>query len=100
MFYEDYVPRPRLIALNGKFDTGLESELRDFLEKVARVPFRSENSSEYVSLLWGHYHQQLMDEKRRSEAIMSQVEAGFETVLFTTVAALLQGDAGEERALS
>jgi glucosamine 6-phosphate synthetase-like amidotransferase/phosphosugar isomerase protein len=71
--------KQRLIALNGKFDTGLESELRDFLEKVARVPFRSENSSEYVSLLWGHYHQQLMDEKRRSEAIMSQVEAGFES---------------------
>jgi glucosamine 6-phosphate synthetase-like amidotransferase/phosphosugar isomerase protein len=70
--------KQRLVALNGKFDTRLESELRGFLNRVAGISFRSENSSEYLPLLWGYYHYQLSEDKRRYEAIRSQVEAGYE----------------------
>jgi len=70
--------KQRLIALNGQFDTNTESELREFLKRVAGISFRSENSSEYLALLWGYYYHQLNEDKRRYQTIKSQVEAGFE----------------------
>jgi glucosamine 6-phosphate synthetase-like amidotransferase/phosphosugar isomerase protein len=70
--------KQRLIALNGQFDANTESELREFLKRVAGISFRSENSSEYLALLWGYYYHQLNEDKRRYETITSQVEAGFE----------------------
>ena len=72
--------KQRLIALNGQFDTNTESELREFLKHVAGISFRSENSSEYLALLWGYYYHQLNEDRRRSETIKSQVEAGFEKI--------------------
>lgn len=75
-FYDEQ--KQRLIALNGQFDADTEAELRDFLKRVAGVSFRSENSSEYLALLWGYYFRQLSEDQRRCEAITSQVEAGFE----------------------
>ncbi len=75
-FYDER--KQRLIALNGQFDADTELELREFLRAVAGVSFRSENSSEYLALLWGYYYHQLSEDKRRYEAITSQVEAGFE----------------------
>ena len=75
-FYDEH--KQRLIALNGQFDADTESDLREFLKRVAGVSFRSENSSEYLALLWGYYYRQLNEDKRRYEAITSQVEAGFE----------------------
>jgi glucosamine 6-phosphate synthetase-like amidotransferase/phosphosugar isomerase protein len=70
--------KQRLIALNGQFDANTESELREFLNRVAGISFRSENSSEYLALLWGYYYHQLNEDKRRYETITSQVEAGIE----------------------
>jgi fructoselysine-6-P-deglycase FrlB-like protein len=52
--------------------------VRDFLSRVAAVSFRSENSSEYLALLWGYYFQRLNQDQRRTEAITSQVENGLE----------------------
>jgi glucosamine 6-phosphate synthetase-like amidotransferase/phosphosugar isomerase protein len=72
--------KQRLIALNGKFDANLESELREFLKRVGGISFRSENSSEYLALLWGYYYHQLKEDKQRFETIKSQVEAGFEKI--------------------
>jgi glucosamine 6-phosphate synthetase-like amidotransferase/phosphosugar isomerase protein len=72
--------KQRLIALNGQFDANTESELREFLNRVAGISFRSENSSEYLALLWGYYFHQLNEDKRRFETIKSQVEAGFEKI--------------------
>ena len=72
--------KQRLIALNGKFDAGIESALREFLSQVAGISFRSENSSEYLALLWGYYYHQLNEDKRRYETVKSQVEAGFEKI--------------------
>jgi glucosamine 6-phosphate synthetase-like amidotransferase/phosphosugar isomerase protein len=72
--------KQRLIALNGQFDAYIESELRQFLKHVAGVSFRSENSSEYLALLWGYFYNQLNEDKQRSETIKSQVEAGFEKI--------------------
>jgi glucosamine 6-phosphate synthetase-like amidotransferase/phosphosugar isomerase protein len=70
--------KQRLIVLNGMFDANIESELQDFLKRVAGLSFRSENSSEYLALLWGYYFHQLNEDKQRYETIKSQVEAGFE----------------------
>jgi glucosamine 6-phosphate synthetase-like amidotransferase/phosphosugar isomerase protein len=77
-FYDE--KKQRLIALNGQFDADTESELRDFLTHVADVSFRSENSSEYLALLWGYHYRQLKEDKRRYEAITSQVKGGFENI--------------------
>ena len=72
--------KQRLIALNGKFDAKLESELHEFLKRVGGISFRSENSSEYLALLWGYYYHQLKEDQQRFETIKSQVEAGFEKI--------------------
>ena len=68
----------RIIVLNGQFNGEVEAELRDFLEKVGGFSFKSENSAEFFSLLWGYYFELLHGEKRRYEAIRSQVEARLE----------------------
>ena len=70
--------KQRVIALNGMFDANLESELQKFLKNVAGLFFRSENSSEYLALLWGYYFHQLSEDQRRYETIKSQVETGLE----------------------
>jgi glucosamine 6-phosphate synthetase-like amidotransferase/phosphosugar isomerase protein len=70
--------KQRIIVLNGQFDGEVEAELRDFLEAVGGFSFRSENSTEYFSLLWGYYFELLYSEKRRYEAIRKQVEASLE----------------------
>jgi len=70
--------KQRLIVLNGMFDANIESELQEFLKRVVGLSFRSENSSEYLALLWGVYFHQLNEDKQRYETIKSQVEAGFE----------------------
>jgi len=75
-FFDD--AKQRAIILNGQFDGKVEAELRDFLEQVGGFSFRSENSAEYFPLLWGYYFELLKSEKRRYEAIRSQVEASLE----------------------
>lgn len=70
--------RERAIVVNGQFDGQVEEKLRDFLERVGKFSFRSENSGEYVALLWGYYFELLNGEKNRYENIQSQVEAGLE----------------------
>jgi len=70
--------KKRIIVLNGQFDGEVEAELRDFLEKIGGFSFKSENSAEYFSLLWGYYFELLHGEKRRYDAIRSQVEASLE----------------------
>jgi len=70
--------KQRIIVLNGQFDGEVEAELRDFLDRVGGFSFRSENSSEYFSLLWGYYFELLHGQKRRYDAIQSQVEVSLE----------------------
>jgi glucosamine 6-phosphate synthetase-like amidotransferase/phosphosugar isomerase protein len=69
--------KQRIVVLNGQFDGEVEAELHDFLEKIG-FSFRSDNSSEYMSLLWGYYFDVLKNEQSRSEIIRSQVDAGLE----------------------
>jgi glucosamine 6-phosphate synthetase-like amidotransferase/phosphosugar isomerase protein len=66
--------RQRAIAVNGQFDSQLEAQLSRYLRQVAGLRLRSENSGEYVSLLWGHYFQILDDAQRRYESIRTQNE--------------------------
>ena len=70
--------RQRIIVLNGQFNPHIESQLHDFLEQVAGVTFRSENSSEYFALLWGYLFDLLKAEKNRYEAIRAQIDSGLE----------------------
>ncbi|MEJ2723999.1 MAG: SIS domain-containing protein [Deltaproteobacteria bacterium] len=70
--------RQRIIVLNGQFNPQVESQLQDFLEQVAGVAFRSENSSEYFVLLWGYLFDLLRSEKYRYEAIRAQIDSGLE----------------------
>lgn len=66
--------RQRALALNGQFDSRVEARLRTFLESVGGYRLRSDNSAEYVALLWGHFYDQLRTEQRRSELVRQQVE--------------------------
>ncbi|MGD2127354.1 MAG: SIS domain-containing protein, partial [Desulfobacteraceae bacterium] len=70
--------RQRIIVLNGQFNGQVEAELRDFLEQVGGLTFRSENSSECFALLWGYLFDLLRAEKERYEAIRAQIDAGLE----------------------
>ncbi len=66
----------RAVALNGQFDGQIESSIREYLEDVAGYKLRSENSTEFLALLWGHYFDLLTTEQKKFEAIRLQVEAG------------------------
>jgi glucosamine 6-phosphate synthetase-like amidotransferase/phosphosugar isomerase protein len=70
--------KERIIALNGQFNARIEQELKRFLQ-LTGFSFRSENSSEFVSLLWGYYFDVFAYEKKRGETIQLQVDAGLET---------------------
>ncbi|MGD8267907.1 MAG: hypothetical protein PVF55_07045, partial [Desulfobacterales bacterium] len=66
--------RQRALALNGQFDSRVETRLRGFLEKLGGYRLRSDNSAEYAVLLWGHFYDQLQAEQRRSDLVRQQVE--------------------------
>jgi glucosamine 6-phosphate synthetase-like amidotransferase/phosphosugar isomerase protein len=70
--------RQRVVVLNGQFDSRVEESLHEFLKSVGNLSFRSENSTEYLSLIWGYYYDLLDREKQRGDKILSQVDAGFE----------------------
>jgi len=70
--------RERSIVLNGQFSTGVEARLRDYLRRVAGAPFRSDNSSEFFALLWGHFYDVFSEEQQRYRSIRRQVELGLE----------------------
>lgn len=70
--------RQRVIVLNGQFDSQVEEQTRRFLEEVAGVSFRSENSAEYFALLWGYYADLLHREQRHSNSVRSHVETSLE----------------------
>ena len=65
----------RAIVLNGQFSPAVEERLRRFLQQ-AGFRFRSQNSAEYLAILWGHYFDLLRFERRRGEAIQAQVDDG------------------------
>jgi len=67
----------RAIVLNGQFSPEVEEELREFLIQIG-YRFRSQNSTEYLSVLWGHYFDLFRYERRRGKAIQAQVESGLD----------------------
>jgi glucosamine 6-phosphate synthetase-like amidotransferase/phosphosugar isomerase protein len=67
----------RAIVLNGQFSPEVEEELREFLSQIG-YRFRSENSTEYLSVLWGHYYDYFRHEQTRGTAIQAQVERGLD----------------------
>lgn len=67
----------RALVLNGQFSPTVEEELRRFLIQTGFY-FRSENSSEYLSVLWGHYFDVFRYEQRHSQAIQAQVDGGLD----------------------
>jgi glucosamine 6-phosphate synthetase-like amidotransferase/phosphosugar isomerase protein len=67
----------RAIVLNGQFSPEVEEELRDFLTQMG-YRLRSQNSTEYLSILWGHYYDLFRYERRRGKAIQRQVESGLD----------------------
>ncbi len=69
----------RMIVLNGQFNTDVENQVLAYLKGVARINPRTENSSEYFSLLWGYYFDRLFQEKERYDSIRTQVEGDLET---------------------
>jgi glucosamine 6-phosphate synthetase-like amidotransferase/phosphosugar isomerase protein len=68
--------RRRALVLNGKFDSDVEAEVRRYLREVCGSRFRSENSTEFLGLLWGFYADQLQAEQRRYAEVVRQSEAG------------------------
>jgi glucosamine 6-phosphate synthetase-like amidotransferase/phosphosugar isomerase protein len=70
--------RHRCVAVNGQFNAQIEERLKAFLDKVGHFSFRSDNSSEYLPLLWGYYFEQLTEAKRRYGAVAAQVDNDLE----------------------
>ncbi len=70
--------RERSIVLNGQFSGSVESRLRDYLRQVAGISLRSDNSSEFFALLWGHFFDVFLQEQKRYQSIRRQVELGLE----------------------
>lgn len=66
--------RQRAIVVNGQFDSEVEAQLSRYLRQVAGLRLRSENSGEYIALLWGHYYRILHDAQHRYESIRIQNE--------------------------
>jgi len=69
--------RQRAVVLNGLFNGEVEASLRKFLADAAGCTFRSGNSTEYLSLLWGFLFERLLMEKRRREAMKTAAKRGF-----------------------
>jgi glucosamine 6-phosphate synthetase-like amidotransferase/phosphosugar isomerase protein len=67
----------RAIVLNGQFSPEVEEQLREFLTQIG-YRFRSQNSTEYLSVLWGHYFDLFQYEQRRGMAIQKHVESGLD----------------------
>jgi len=67
----------RAIVLNGQFSPSVEEDLRKFLTQ-AGFDFRSKNSAEYLSVLWGHYFDMFRYERMRGETIQAQVDGGLD----------------------
>lgn len=65
----------RMVVLNGQFNGEVEAELHEFLLRTG-LSFQSENSSEYMSLLWGYYFDVFTQEQKHSENIRVQIDAG------------------------
>lgn len=68
----------RCIVLNGQFSSKVENEIRDFLETVVETRFQSDNSTEYLALLWGHCFDRLTGEKRCYDEVMRQLDSGLD----------------------
>jgi len=66
--------RYRSVVINGQFDGKTEDSIRNFISKVGKLSFRSQNSAEYFPLLWGYYFQQLSEAKQKYRAVLTQVE--------------------------
>ena len=66
--------RYRSVVINGQFDGKTEDSIRNFIAKVGKLSFRSENSAEYFPLLWGYYFEKLSEAKQRYRAVLTQVE--------------------------
>jgi|GEM_PF-445085 len=71
--------RQRAIVLNGQFSPAVENEIKDYL-RLAGYGFRSENSAEYMSLLWGHYFACFQKDKDRFEAVTAHTQAGVDHI--------------------
>lgn len=69
--------RRRAVIVNGQFSSETEGRVRDFLRRTG-VRFRSENSTEYFAMLWGHYFDALEADRRRFAEIVAQAEAGLD----------------------
>ncbi|MFP4420569.1 MAG: hypothetical protein ACLFRG_08485 [Desulfococcaceae bacterium] len=63
--------RRRAVIVNGQFSTETEGQVREFLHRTG-FRFRSENSTEYLSLLWGHYFDVLSADRSRFAEIEAQ----------------------------
>lgn len=70
--------KQRLIVLNGRFNGETEEKIHEFLQQVGGYEFRSRNSSEYFPFLWEYYYELLSNDKKRYEAIRTQIEAGLD----------------------
>ncbi|MEH0018565.1 MAG: SIS domain-containing protein [Desulfobacter sp.] len=68
----------RAVVLNGQFDSGVETRISEYLTRVAGCRLRTDNSTEFFSMLWGHYFDTACWENRRYSAIEEQHRLGLE----------------------
>ncbi len=65
--------RQRCVAVNGQFSSDVEARVKTYLQRVAGIVLESDNSTEYLAQLWGHYQALYLDEQYRNRIIRNQV---------------------------
>ena len=65
--------RQRCVAVNGQFSSDVEARIKLYLQRVAGIVLESDNSTEYLAQLWGHYQAVFEDEQYRNRVIRNQV---------------------------
>ncbi len=68
----------RSVVLNGMFSSIVESQITEYLTKVAGIALKSENSVELFSLLWGYYFETFSNANYRYKVIERQIRFGLE----------------------
>ncbi|MDA3917025.1 MAG: SIS domain-containing protein [Deltaproteobacteria bacterium] len=68
----------RAVVLNGQFSSDIESKIKKYLSEVAGISLRSENSTEFLAMLWGYYFDTVTLANKRYQIIETQQKMGLE----------------------
>lgn len=72
--------KQRAVVLNGQFNADIETRVQTFLTQVIGLKLRTENSTEFFSLLWGYYYDTAENARKRYGVIERQHRLDLEDI--------------------